>query len=284
MRAFVTGGSGFIGSHLIDELEADGHEIFNYDIKKGLDIQSILMLKSSTRKFKPDIIYHLAGVLGTSELMQKIRLSEEVNVIGTINILEVCKEIKIPLVFASKINPSDWVNPYTITKRASEEYCRMYQEQHNLNICILKLLYVYGPRQKPKPVQKYVPTFITKALKNEDLPIWGTGEQYVDPIYVTDVAKSFMKATEVEAWGKTIEVGLGFPITVVDVANKIIEMLKSKSNLKFLPMRPGEPLHTKSRNLYADTQNMQKILGLAPKNMVQLSEGLKKTILWWKER
>lgn len=283
MKALVTGGSGFIGSHLIDKLKMEGHEIFNYDIKKNLDIESLSKLKTSTRDFEPDVIYHLAGVLGTSELMQSVYLSERINVLGTINVLEICKELKIPLVFASKINPRDWVNPYTITKRACEEYCKMYSEQWNLKICVLKLLYVYGPRQKPKPVQKYVPTFITKALKNEDLPIWGTGEQYVDPVYVTDIAESFMKVTEVGCWGKTIEVGLGLPVKVSYVANKIIELLKSKSKLKYLPMRPGEPLQTKSRNLYADTRNMKKFLGIDPKNMVQLPEGLKKTISWWKE-
>lgn len=286
MRALVTGGSGFIGSHLVNNLNLRGHKIFNYDWRSGhlvYDIRDLVSLRKVVASFKPEVVFHLAGILGTNELMECVREAEEINVVGTINVLDVCKEFNIPLVFTSKINPPDWLNPYTITKRTCEDYCKMYQEQWNLKICVLRLLYVYGPRQKPYPVQKYVPTFISRALNNQPIPIWGTGQQHVDPLFVSDAAEATMRAWRYKRWKRTIEVGLGKGVPVIEVAKRILEITGSKSKLKFLPMRDGEPLHSKHR-LYADTMLMKKLLLMHPQNMVQLHEGLRYTVDWWKEK
>lgn len=281
MRAFVTGGCGFIGNHLIDKLEDGKHKVYNYDLKNGEDIRDSEKLRMRVKEFKPDLIFHLAGVLGTSELMERVKIAEEVNVVGTINVLDVCKEEEVPMVFASKINPADWLNPYTITKRACEEYCKMYGEQWDVRICVMKILYTYGPRQKPYPVQKFMPTFVSRALKNEPLPIWGTGEQHLDPVFVKDVVEAMVRASENKCWGHTIEVGLGKGIPIVEVAKTVLRLAGSESRLEFLPMRPGEPLHSKGR-LYADTRNMENLLHMLPKEMTSLEEGIKKTVDWWR--
>lgn len=279
----VTGGSGFIGSHLIDKLKAQKHKVFNFDRLEGYDIRSWHNLVDCVDRFKPDVIFHLAGILGTSELMEKVVNSEQINVIGTLNVLEICRYRKIPMLFSSKINPPDWVNPYTITKQACDTYCKMYQAQWDLKICVLKPLNVYGPRQKARPVQKYVPVFIQKALKGEALPVWGTGNQLVDPVYVEDVAEAMLRAWEKQCWGKTIYVGLGKGWSVMQVAEKILQLTRSKSKIQLLPMRPGEPL----KHIYpviADTRMMVKFLDMHSEEMVQLTDGLIKTIQWWSKR
>lgn len=283
MRALVTGGSGFIGSHLIDELEKRGHETFNYDVKRGYDVRDRTSLNAieyiAYNVFRPDVIIHLAGMIGTSELIECPQEAEDVNVIGTLNVLDACKHIGVPLIFSSKINPPDWVNPYTITKQACEGYCTMYNKMFNVDVCILRYLNVYGPGQTLH-IQKFVPTFIDRALKGEPIPIWGTGDQYVDPVYVGDVVEATVKAWNKDCFGyPPIDIGTGNPVKVIDVAKKIIELTESKSKIEFLPMRRGEPLVSRGLNC-ADTRLMGKLLGLC--DMTSLDEGLRKTIEWWR--
>lgn len=284
MKALVTGGSGFIGSHLIEALKERGHDTVNYDKKNitSWDILDYITLRTTIDRSRPDVIFHLAGVLGTTELMDRVITSEKVNVLGTLNVLELCRLREIPLVFASKLNPEDWVNPYTITKRACDEYCRMYEEQWGVKVCIIKSLNVYGPRQSYVPVQKYVPIFISRALKNQPLPVWGTGKQHVDPVYVKDVAEAMVRAWENKCWGETIEVGMGKGIPVLDVAKLIVKLAKSESKIERWPMRPGEPLTGKHR-IYADTKKMQELLNMHPKDMTSLEKGLLMTIAWWRD-
>lgn len=284
MKALVTGGSGFIGSHLIRELRKRDHDVVNYDIKnvKDWDVRDHVRLREVLDRAGPDVVFHLAGVLGTTELMASVINSEKINVLGTLNVLELCRYRKIPLVFASKINPLDWVNPYTIQKRACEEYCRMYEEQWNVKVAVLRYLYAYGPGQLPIPVQKYVPTFIYRALTNQPIPIWGTGKQHVDPVYVKDVAEATVRTWERQCWGETIEVGHGKGVPVLDVAKLILKLTASESEIRFLPMRPGEPLQCKYP-LYADTGKMEHLLDMHPKTMTSLEEGLLMTVAWWRD-
>lgn len=280
VRTLVTGGSGFIGGHLISRLTEAGQQAFNFDIQDGDDIKCLERLMSVVSRVKPDVIFHLAGVLGTSELMEAAREAEEVNVIGTINVLETCRRHEIPMIFVGKVNPSGWLNPYTITKRACEEYCLMYTSEWRVKTCIVKPLNAYGPRQEYSPVQKFIPTFIHQALRGEPIPIWGSGEQKVDPVYVSDVVEALIRAWQRGLWGEVIEVGLGRPISVVEVAKKILELTASKAILEFKPMRPGEPKHSVT---YARTRSMEELLGMRPAGMVQLEEGLSRTIEWWKD-
>lgn len=287
-RYLVTGGAGFIGSHLVDKLIEEGHKVTSFDLNPYLqdrahnniagDIRDRSTVEGAVEKV--DGVFHLAGVLGTSELIQNPVRAEEINVIGTLNVLEACSVRGVPLVFVSKLNPPDWVNPYTITKRACDGYCRMYAEVRGLNVCVIKPYNVYGPRQHARPVQKYVPTFIDRALKDEPIPVWGTGKQEVDPIYVEDTVKALALAIE-KGMNKTIEVGTGKPVRVLDVARKVVELTGSGSGIEFMPMRSGEPEKSKTR-LYADTRRMRKFLGMNPEDMVTLDDGLARTIDWWR--
>ena len=288
-RYVVTGGAGFIGSHLVDELLSGGHEVVNFDLRPyqrgGVrnvigDIRDGGAVRGAVGE--ADGVFHLAGVLGTSELIRRPVEAEEINVIGTLHVLEACSAAGVPLVFVSKLNPPDWVNPYTITKRSCDDYCRMYAEVRGLDVCVVKPLNVYGPRQRARPVQKYVPTFIERALRNEPIPVWGTGEQEVDPVYVADVARALSLAME-RGLGQTIEVGTGRPIRVIDVARRVVELTGSRSEIRLLPMRPGEPERPATR-LFADTRGMREVLGVDPDGMVPLDDGLRRTIDWWRSR
>jgi UDP-glucose 4-epimerase len=289
MKTLVTGGSGFIGSYVLEKLKLRGHETYNFDLAEApeLDITDAESVNLIVEHFKPNVIFHLAGALGTAELVEDPVRAEFVNVIGTLHILAACWKHKIPLVFASKINPSDWINPYTITKRACDSYCQMYRLM-GMKICIIKPTNVYGPRQTTE-IQKCVPIFIKNALAGDPLPVYGTGEQLMDSIYVEDVAEAFVRSWERQCWGKIIEVGSGKSVTVLEMAEKILELttpmpaLGWKSKIQFLPMRFGEPQIHKQSTI-ANTWNLNKLLDLGEKNMMTLDEGLLKTIDWWRRQ
>lgn len=283
-KILVTGGSGFIGQHLIDSLLKKKCQVAVLDrtpkipptkvkIFRG-DIRNRMFVKKAIKGI--DLVYHLAGVLGTEELNIRSIEATEINVIGTLNVLEEALLNKTKVLFVSK--PNIWLNTYSITKEAGEKFCLMFHKIFGLKTVIVKWFNVYGPDQKHYGVQKAVPTFIVKALKNEPLPIFGNGNQMADFIYVTDTATLTIKAAEAKKMeGQIVEIGSGKGTKVIDLARMIIKLTKSKSKLKFLPMRDGENPNAK---IIANTMMLKK-LKFKPK--VGLKEGLLKTIAFYKK-
>jgi nucleoside-diphosphate-sugar epimerase len=280
MRCFVTGGSGFIGQALIKILELKGHETFNYDVLEGYDIKNEGRLITEVDNFNPDIIFHFAGLLGTSNLMSNPILTEETNVIGTINVLDVAVGFRIPVVFASKPLPANWYNPYNISKRAAENYCEMYKLYHEVKVTILKFFNVYGPGQYYTETQKFIPSFIHHALKNEPIPIYGSGHQLVDPVYIDDCIHASIEVMKQQCWGKTIDVGSGINFPVQDIARHVIKITGSDSELTRLPMRKGE-IEILDSLCMADPRPAYVHLGIKPGHRVWLEKGLRETLLWW---
>ena len=285
MRILVTGGAGFIGVATVYDLATHGHHVTTYDIATtpDEDITIPANLHAFIQQEQPDVIVHLAGLLGTSELLDDVPRAERVNVGGTINLLEECKRARIPLVFMSKPNPEDWHNIYTITKMACEDYCRVYAKEFGLDITILRPYNAYGPGQKTYP-KKFCPTFIMDALAGKFISVYGSGEQVIDPVYVDDIARAIRLVIEKRAWGKTIEIGIGKPVTVNAFAEmirtKVGEFVDTAPGITHVPMRIGEPEKTVSR-IWADTTNMMSILGMCPGSMIQLAEGIERTVRWY---
>jgi len=290
MEVLITGGTGFIGYHLTKRLLKDGHNVTILDnMSTGKNtIDGVELIKGDVLDFElvdksiedKDLVIHLAGILGTSEMMEMVIKSANVNIIGTLNILEACKKHNAMMIFSSKPNPLDWVNPYTITKLAGEMYCQMYYDVWGVKTIVLTYFNLYGPNQKSYPVQKYIPTFTEHAFRNEPLPIFGTGEQTVDALFIEDAVEATMRAIKTEgAFGKIIQVGTGVETSVNDVAKLVIKLTNSKSTLKHQPMRAGEPIMT---HLKADTTALKEILKFEAKTT--LEEGLKKTIPYFEER
>lgn len=283
-KILITGGSGFIGQHLIKGLLEKNYQVAVLDrTPKNLpeqvtifqgDIRDRAAVKRAMRG--RDGVYHLAGVLGTEELNTRSIEATEINVIGALNILEEALVNKTKVLLVSK--PNVWLNTYSITKEASEKFCLMFQKEFGLKAVIVKWFSVYGPGQKHYGVQKAVPTFIVRALQNKSLPIFGSGHQEADFIYVTDTIAATIKAAEAALMeGKIVEIGTGRGTKVIDLAKLIIKLCQSQSKLQFLRMRGGEDSETK---VIAKTAILKK---LKFKPQVKLEEGLKKTIAFYRE-
>jgi len=285
MKVLVTGGSGFIGSHLLEELNKKGHEVDVFDIKESNDVKCKNFItgdiKSKDTVDKAmrgrDIVFHLAGLLGTHELVANAIAATEVNVLGTLNILESARKHGVKVVFASK--PNCWLNTYTITKVASEKFCLMYHKEFGVDVVILKWFNVYGSRQSLTEYQKAVPTLIVQALKGEPLLVYGSGEQTADFIYIDDAIEAAVRAAEMPGCsGKVIEIGSGAETTINHLAGLIIQLTGSKSVIKHVPMRVGE---TKYTRIKSNIENMKKLLDFTPKTA--LEQGMAKTIEYYKE-
>ena len=287
-RAFITGGNGFVGSHLVEFLEKKKYQVAIFDIKepegfsfkgkfyKG-DILNHSVLEKAIVAFKPGVIFDCCGVLGTAETFEHIQKAIDVNIKGTINALDIAREHGIALIYIGLTNK--WFNPYTITKRAAEKFCLMYAKEFGMKVAVLKGLNVYGQRQHWKKVRKIAPTFITLALENKPLIINGSGNQVVDFIHARDLAKMIVRMYEMgTCWGKSIDGGSGIPLTVNDAAKNIIRLAKSESKIIYKRMRRGEPEISVT---LANPAAVQQLLNFYPE--ISLEEGLKETIEWYRK-
>jgi len=279
MKALVTGASGFIGRNLSSQLSSNGFDVTGFDNKIGyggkLILGDIASFDLDDTLEGVDIVFHLAGLLGTTELFHRIIEAERVNVLGTLNLLESMRRCGVSrVVFTSK--PNVWRhNVYTITKENCERYLEMYKEIFGLTTVIAKPFNVYGSGESLSEYRKAIPYFIVSALRNDPLEVFGNGNQTMDAIYIDDAVDGIIKCAEVLP-REVVEIGSANPITVNNLAEKIIKLVGSKSKIVHLPMRKGETdLHHVCAN-----GNMERLVGIKPR--IGLDEGLIRTIKWYK--
>ncbi len=275
-RALITGGRGFIGQYLAAHLEAMGQRVSYFDATEGNDVvnRDLVFEKMQDQ----DVIFHLAGVLGTHELNTQAYEATKVNILGAVNVFDAAKQSGARVVLAAKPNP--WLNTYTITKEAAEQFALMYAKEFNTDIRAARFFSLYGPGQKTKDhgVQKAIPTFIMSALSGEPLPIFGTGRQTADFIHAQDATKAMAILGHIDGLkGEVVEIGTGMPSEINFIAEMIIQFANSKSRIEYLPMRSGEPLNAQ---VVANTEKMTKLLHFTPE--VSLVDGLKETVEWYK--
>ncbi len=289
-KVLVTGGSGFIGSHVVDNLvkkrvkvtvlerktarKYNKAKVIHGDIKNRKLIQQIVK--------KHDGVIHLAATLGTQETISHPQPVVKNNILGSLNIFESIRDCRIPAVYIGVGNY--WMNnPYSITKSTVARFALMFNKEFKSRIAIVRGLNAYGPRQKDKPVRKMIPNFIIPALDNQPITIYGDGKQIMDLIYVKDLAeilvRSLMKNHGV--YTKIFEAGMGEKTTVNQIAKLVIKLTKSESKLNYVKMRPGEiPNSTVMAN--KKTWQLDK-LGWRPKDFTLLKTGLKQTIKFYEE-
>lgn len=296
----ITGGAGFIGSHIAEHLSNEGHEVLIYDSLrtgfqenlKGLNVQFIKGDICDENLVNEIIdgasgVFHLAALVSVPESLLKIKECIEINTIGTINILEAAKNTSNCKVVLSTSaanygnNPvlpkvetmfPEPMTPYAITKLDGEYYLKMYLDQYQVPTASLRYFNVFGPRQNPESAYAAaVPIFINKALQNEPITIYGDGLQTRDFIYVKDVVKANILASEVG--NETYNVALGHSTSVLELAEKIIKITNSKSQIKFLDERPGDIKHSK-----ADPSKFNQ-LGFKPSYTID--QALEETILFY---
>ncbi len=291
MKVLVTGGSGFVGSFLVDALIASKVEVIIFDCHEPRwgkyhdvefihgDITNSLQVKKAIQG--ADMVVHLAGLLGTNELVSNVTRSVEINIGGSVNVCEACIKYGVKLIAISK--PNCWINPYTITKIAMEGFVEMYRREMGLEAVIVKWFNVYAGRQllfQDVGYKKAVPTWIVSALANEPIEIYGNGNQTMDLIYATDAVSAVLKIMTNwnECEGVIFEVGSGIETSANDLAKIIKEQTVNCSEIVHVPMRAGEWEDTK---IVADIAKMQKHANWSP--TVNLVNGIKQTIAWYKE-
>lgn len=268
MRVVITGGSGFIGTNLMLHLAATEPEteIVIADIappqvelppEATFVYCDIRNLSALVRTFEgADEVYHLAGILGTSELLPIASLAAEVNVCGALNVLDAARLTGVKRVYnvAKPHFESLRENAYTLTKHAGELAGLMYREKFGLNVSTVRWLNAVGPYQHLYPVRKLVPALVLFALHGIDLEVYGDGSQTIDPIDARDMARFTVYACRNMTGSEVVDLGSGDAITCNHAAKIILEEVsatrETRSKVINVPMREGEKPGV---NLVADT-------------------------------
>ena len=305
-KVLITGGAGFIGSNLAEELVKTNSVRILDNITTG-NLENLKKIKDKIEIIKGDIrdfetvkkaikgtdyIFHLAALVSVPESIKKPIETNNVNVSGTLNILSASKELgvkrviftsscavygntaKQPIKENSKLRPE---SPYALTKLIGEEYCKLFSKLYNLETVSLRCFNVYGPKQNPKSAYAAViPKFISEALRSKIPTIYGDGNQTRDFVFVKDVVNAnilAMKAKDVSS--QVFNIGSGRSETVNELLEKINKILNKNIKPKHAPQRPGDVKYS-----LADISKVKKFLGYSPKH--GLEEGLKETIKWFR--
>ena len=297
MKALVTGGAGFLGSHLVDALVAAGHEVVVLDnlrrgsvvnINRHLRTKDVTFIEGDIRNHGMvveaaagvDVVYHLAAQSNVIGAIQDTDYSFTTNVTGTYNVLKFAASAGVRrVVFASsrevygepesipvhENSPLNAKNVYGASKIAGEAYCRVWQTTAGLECQVLRFANVYGPRDH----DRVIPIWLARAARGEPLQLFG-GEQVIDFVWVGTAVQAFISAARCELNGP-INVGSGMGVTLPYLAHRLLEETGSLSKLRTLPARPVEVVR-----FVADVGQMQRVLGVTPelKPLAHLSDCL----------
>ncbi|HEY6084055.1 MAG TPA: NAD-dependent epimerase/dehydratase family protein [Nitrospira sp.] len=297
----VTGGSGFIGSHVVDALIEHGHQVTVVDHRvrphrsdaafEDVDLMDLSSVLAATKGVEH--IFHLAAVSNVNYAYKYPVYSTALNVMGTTHILEAARINGVQRVhLASTVwvyngapdgKPTDETVPfylegaghiYTSTKMAAEMLCHNYSQLYKVPFTILRYGIPYGPRMREELL---IPIFIKKALNGQPLTISGKGEQYRNFVYVRDMADAHVLAMRDEAINQTYNLEGTRKVTVLEVAEGIKKVLGDDVKLEFVPARPGD---FGGKEVTASKARQE--LDWYP--TVSFEEGLKRTVEWFREK
>jgi UDP-glucose 4-epimerase len=235
MRIAVTGGSGFIGRATIAAAFRAEHQAWPFDASHGGDVLGDLSGLADA-----DAVIHLAGVLGTAELFDDPHRAVDVNIHGTLNVLEWCRDhgahyvgITMPPVFPSV---------YTATKLAADRLASAFHQAYSLPVSHVRAFNAYGPGQAHGPghPQKILPTFAVEAWAGRPIPVWGSGSQLVDLVHADDVGAMLVAAVQYGGDDAVFDAGTGHPVSVLELARYTLDITGSRGGIRHLPMRRGE--------------------------------------------
>ncbi len=312
MRFLVTGGAGFIGSHLSESLLNDGHFIVCIDNfntyynpeRKRQNIskivkhpnfrvieEDILNFKACERLFKNEdfnVVVHLAARAGVRPSIEQPFLYQRVNIQGTMNLLELCKRYQIQkFIFASSSSvygankkvpfheddPVDNpVSTYAATKKAGELVCYTYHSLYNISVNCLRFFTVYGPRQRPDMA---IHKFTRLIDEGQAIPVFGRGNSQRDYTFIKDIIQGLRGAIDHCNGYRIYNLGESHTVKLLDLINVIEDSLGKEAKLNFLPEQKGDVPIT-----FADIARAQSELGYHPKTLIK--EGVKKFVQWYK--
>ena len=304
MKVLVTGGAGFIGSHVVDLFVAEGHQVVVVDdlsTGKGenlnpearfyrVDIRSSELEKVFATE-KPEVISHHAAKANVRESMEKPILYAEVNILGSLNLLELSRKYGVrKIIYASTggavygepqylpvdedhpINPLD---PYGASKHHVEHYLYLYRANYGLAYTVLRYPNVYGPRQDPYGEAGVVAIFAHQMLQNHQAVINGSGEQERDFVYVGDVARSNLLALE-RGDGGIYNLGSGIGTSINEIFDRLKAITGYQGDKVHGPPKPGEVF-----KIRLDASRAREELGWVPQ--ISLEEGLRRTVEYFAE-
>jgi UDP-glucose 4-epimerase len=304
MKILITGGSGFIGSHIAEHFQTSAEEIrvldnYRTGYAKNLSglranvINGSITDRSLVRQAVQgiDYIFHMAALVSVPESMSKPGECVDINVQGLLHVLEEASAAGVKkIVFASSAavygdNPivpkletmlPEPKSPYAITKLDGEYYLDLYRREGKIQSTSIRFFNVFGPRQDPKGAYAAaVPIFMEKALRHEDITIFGDGGATRDFIYVKDIVGALAFAAQHEMHG-TFNAGYGGQITIKDLANQIVSAAGSSSKIVHLAERPGDVRHSRA------SADQLRAAGWRPQHT--LEEGLAATLDYFRSQ
>lgn len=313
MVILVTGGAGFIGSHLCGRLMSEGHQVvcldnFNDFYNPGIkrrniqeamgeaqfeliegDIRDTQLITRIFRDQTFDVIVHLAARAGVRSSIDFPKLYEEVNVQGTINLLESCREFgtksfvfassssvyggnrKVP--FSEEDRVETPISPYGVTKRAGELFCYSYHRLFDINITCLRYFTVYGPRQRPEMA---IHKFTRLIDGSEKVPMYGDGQSMRDYTYIDDIIDGTLGAISRNKGYEIYNLGESCTIRLVDLIRMLEEALGKTAIIEGLPEQRGDMPIT-----YANIEKARRKLGYTPR--VSMDEGIGRFVEWYRQ-
>ncbi|MFC5701173.1 NAD-dependent epimerase/dehydratase family protein [Cohnella faecalis] len=318
MRILVTGGAGFIGSHLVDALIEQGHEVVVLDdlsngkreFIAGLEenprfrfVQGSILDRPLVRQLlaECEIVYHLAAVLGVKNTVENPLKVIEGNIDGTRNILEIAWENRVKVIFASTseiygknnelpfTEQSDRVlGPphihrwcYATAKALDEHICFAYADK-GLPVTIVRFFNTYGPRQTSTQYGGVVPKFIVAALGRHDITVYGSGEQTRCFTFIDDVIGGLLPCMDPAFDKHAFNIGTTYRLTINELAAQIKRLTDSASSIVHIPYEAAYgPGYEDMQNRLPDISKAEGMLGYSPRT--NMEQGLSKTIAWYKD-
>ena len=305
MHVLVTGGAGFIGSHIVDAYVARGWQVSviddlstgnraNVHPQATLHVIDIRDQRTAAliAELKPDIVSHHAAQMDVRRSVADPQFDASVNIMGLLNLLEAARDVgtrrvlfassggagygeqdEFPAPETHKLEP---VSPYGVSKRAGELYAFFYQAEYQIPFVALRYANVYGPRQDPHGEAGVVAIFSQRMLRNEPVTVNGDGKQTRDYVYVGDIVRANLLALESTATGP-INIGTRVETDVNRLAEILLRVSGSRSEVRHGPAKQGE-----QRRSVVDHRRATEVLGWRPE--VSLEEGLRRTVEWFRGR
>lgn len=297
----VTGGAGFIGAHVVNQLVSKGHSVTvldnlslglkeNVNPKANLVIGDIRDSEAVTNSLKNiEAVIHMAGLIVVPDSVKDPIGYSQVNVLGTVNLLDCMRKEgvkkfifsssacvygtpeKLPITEDETIKPD---NPYGATKAAVETFLQAFNVNYNMDAVILRYFNPYGPGEMHKPETHAIPNFIQSALAKKPIPLYWNGEQIRDFIYIDDLVRAHVDVLNLEGY-QIFNIGTEHGVKVKDVVEKIFKILGYRVPIEDLGKRAGDVEAN-----YASSAKIQKAIGWRAET--SLEEGLKKTIEFYK--
>jgi UDP-glucose 4-epimerase len=308
MQALVTGGAGFIGSHIVEGLLAGGHRVRVLDDFSSGKRENLAGFQGDMEVLEGDLrdpraveravagaelVFHLAAFVSVPQSMSDPQACFDVNVAGTVMLLEAARRAGVRKVVLSSSTavygdsdvfpvteetPLQPLSPYALSKEVNERYAALYTRRLGLPVVALRYFNVYGPRQRPdSDYAAAIPIFVRRTIAGEPITIFGDGKQSRDFVYVADVVRANLLAADSQAAGEAFNICTGRETSLMDLLEQLSEAASPRPEVRFEAPRPGD--------IYRSFGSPEKAAGaFGFRAQVSLAQGLSETVKWMRGR